>query len=321
MRKASLDCVYELAKEDERVVFVGSDLGAGTLEQFRDEMPERFFMEGIAEQNVVGVAAGLAMEGFIPYVNTIATFLTRRCYEQLAVDLCLHNAPVRLIANGGGLVYAPLGPTHLAVEDIAILRALPRMTVLAPCDADEMRRLMPATLDLPGPAYIRLAKGYDPVVSRPENGFEIGKPIMMRPPGRYLLIATGVMTTRALAAAEALAAEGIDCGVLHLHTLKPLDEDAIVENIRAVDGVVTVEEHTLVGGLGSAVAELVSARLPGRPRALTRLGIPDVFPENYGSQDDLLEHFGLQPEAIAATVRELDAGRLDGHREPLRASA
>ena len=219
MRKTCLDCIYELALMDERVVFVGSDLGAGTMDRFREEMPERFFMEGIAEQNVVGVAAGLAMEGFIPYVNTIATFLTRRCYEQLAVDLCLHNVPVRLIANGGGLVYAPLGPTHLAIEDMAILRALPRMTIIAPVDADEMCRLMPATLELPGPAYIRLAKGYDPVVSRPEHGFEIGKPILMRPLGRYLLIATGVMTTRALRAAEILAAEGLECGVLHVHTV------------------------------------------------------------------------------------------------------
>ena len=324
MRKTCLDCIYELALMDERVVFVGSDLGAGTLDRFREEMPERFFMEGIAEQNVVGVAAGLAMEGFIPYVNTIATFLTRRCYEQLAVDLCLHNLPVRLIANGGGLVYAPLGPTHLAIEDIAILRALPRMTVLAPCDADEMCRLMPATLDLPGPVYIRLAKGYDPVVSRPEHGFEIGKPILMRPLGRYLLIATGVMTTRALRAAEILAGEGMECGVLHVHTLKPLDESAVVELARQVDGVVTVEEHTLVGGLGSAIAELMSSRLPGRARPLVRLGIPDVFPENYGSQDDLLAHFGLQPEAIAARVRALDAGQpgLSPQRpEQMKASA
>ena len=151
MRKTCLDMVYELAKRNPRVVFIGSDLGVGTLDQFREEMPERFFMEGVSEQNIIGMAAGLAMDGFIPYVNTIATFITRRCYEQVAVDLCMHDLPVRLIANGGGTVYAPLGPTHLAIEDIAIMRALPRMTVLAPCDADEMRRLMPQTTDLQGP--------------------------------------------------------------------------------------------------------------------------------------------------------------------------
>ena len=132
MRKTSLDTVYEMARNDPRVVFIGSDLGAGTLDQFKEEMPERFFMEGVTEQNIIGMAAGLAMEGYIPYVNTIATFITRRCFEQVAVDLCLHNLPVRLIGNGGGLVYAPLGPTHLAVEDMAIMRSLPNMTVVAP---------------------------------------------------------------------------------------------------------------------------------------------------------------------------------------------
>src|ERR1700726_4967464 len=137
-------------------------------------------MEGIMAQNVIGMAAGFPLEGYIPYVNTIATFITRRSDEQVALDLCLHNLPVRLIGNGGGLVYAPLGPTHLAIEDIAIMRALPNMTVVAVCDADEMKRFMNQTLDWPGPIYIRLAKGYDPIVSRGELGFQIGKAIVMR---------------------------------------------------------------------------------------------------------------------------------------------
>ena len=180
MRKTSLDWVHKLAQRDGRVVFIGSDLGPGVLDAMRKEMPERFFMEGISEQHVVGMAAGLAMEGYVPYVNTIATFLTRRCYEQVALDLCLQDLPVRLIASGGGAVYAPLGPTHLAVEDIAIMRALPNMTVVVPCDAEEMERLMLSTLEWPHPIYIRLAKGGDRVVSRKENGFEIGKAIVMR---------------------------------------------------------------------------------------------------------------------------------------------
>ncbi len=228
MRKTSLDTVYEMARRDPRVVFVGSDLGAGTLDTFKEEMPERFFMEGVTEQNIIGMAAGLAMEGFIPYVNTIATFITRRCFEQVAVDLCLHNLPVRLIGNGGGLVYAPLGPTHLAVEDIAIMRSLPNMTVVAPVDKEEMARFVPQTLDMPGPVYIRLAKGGDPIVSRDENGFEIGKAIEMRAPGDILLVSTGVMTNRALDAAAALEVSGgLSCGVLHMHTIKPFDETAL----------------------------------------------------------------------------------------------
>jgi len=303
MRRTCLDMVYELAKQDERVVFIGSDLGAGTLDQFRDEMPDRFFMEGVAEQNIIGMAAGLAMEGYIPYVNTIATFITRRCYEQVAVDLCLHNLPVKLIANGGGLVYAPLGATHLAVEDIAIMRALPRMSVLAPCDAEEMRRAMPQTLDMTGPCYIRLAKGGDKVVSEAGRGFAIGEAILMRDPGSVLFVGTGIATTRALEAADRLAADGIDCGVLHMHTVKPLDTAAILDLAGRVDTIVTVEEHTLVGGLGSAVADLLIDQMPARMPRLLRLGIPDSFPDKYGSQDELLEYFGLQGHQIADRVR------------------
>src|SRR5919112_1703145 len=180
MRNTCLNKVHALAKRDERVVFIGSDLSPNLLGEMKKEFPQRYYMEGIAEANIIGMAAGMAMDGFVPYVNTIATFITRRCYEQVAVDLCLHDLPVRLIGNGGGLVYAPLGPTHLAIEDIAIMRALPNMTVTAVCDAKEMVRLMHATLDWPHPIYIRLAKGGDPIVSREEHGFAIGKGIPMR---------------------------------------------------------------------------------------------------------------------------------------------
>lgn len=299
MRRVAMNGVYELAKRDDRVVFIGSDLGAGTMDQFREEMPDRFFMEGVAEANIIGMAAGLAMDGMIPYVNTIATFLTRRSYEQVAVDLCLHNLPVRLIATGGGLVYAPLGPTHLAIEDMAIMRALPNMTVMAPADAPEAGRMMDATLDMPGPAYIRLAKGGDPVVSRDDDGFEIGKAITLRDPGEVLFIAIGVMGNRCIAAAETLADQGISAGVLNVHTLKPLDEEAILNQVRGTRLVVTAEEHTLMGGLGSAVADTLVRHVgPGMPQ-LVSLGIPDVFAEKYGSQDDLLELYGLQPSQIA----------------------
>src|ERR1700722_20728358 len=204
MRKRSLDMVHALARRDERVVFIGSDLSPNLLGEMKKEYPQRYYMEGIAEANVIGMAAGMAMEGFIPYVNTIATFITRRCYEQVAVDLCLHDLPVRLSGNGGGYVYAPLGPTHQAIEDIPIMRALPHMTVTAVCDAEEMTRLMDATLDWPHPIYIRLGKGGDPVVSKEENGFAIGKGIVMRhgaEHGNILLISSGIMTAHALTAA------------------------------------------------------------------------------------------------------------------------
>ena len=252
MRQTCLNMVHDLAKRDPRPLFVGSDLSPGLLAEMKKQMPERWYMEGITEQNLIGMGAGLAKEGFIPYLNTIATFITRRCYEQVAVDLCLHDLPVRLIANGGGLVYAPLGPTHLAIEDMAIMRALPNMTVTAVCDAKEMVRLMNCTLDWPHPIYIRLAKGGDPVVSREELGFAIGKAIPMRrarSKGSVVLMSTGVMTTNSLAAAELLAKDGIDASVVHFHTVKPLDEATLLEFARDAELVVTVEEGIRIGGL------------------------------------------------------------------------
>jgi transketolase len=304
MRQTSLKMVHELAKADPRVVFIGSDLGPDTLTEMRDEFPDRFFMEGISEQNVIGMAAGMALDGFIPYINTIATFLTRRSYEQVAIDLCLHDLPVRLIASGGGVVYAPLGPTHLAIEDIAIMRALPNMTVVAVADAEEMRRMMWATLDWPYPIYIRLAKGGDPVVTSPEDGFTLGKAILKRPPGDVLLVSTGVMLGPCLGAADLLAEEGIACGVLHMHTVKPIDADALTGLAAHVHLIVTVEEHVLTGGLGSAVLETLSDHLPGRIPPLRRLGLPDAFPVKYGSQQEHHKLHGLTASGIAQAVRE-----------------
>ncbi len=303
MRRTCTDMVYELAKQDPRVVFIGSDLGAGLLDDMKIEMPERFYMEGVCEQNLIGMAAGLAMEGYIPYVNTIATFITRRCFEQIAIDLCLHNLPVRLIGNGGGMVYAPLGPTHMATDDIAILRALPNMTIVAPTDAEEMKRFMPETLNRPGPMYIRLGKGGDAVVSNPNDGFEIGRGYLLRPKGRVLLVTTGVMASRALTAAETLEAEDISCGVLNLPTVKPLDTAQLLRLAADADIVVTVEEHTMIGGLGSAVTDALVEHLGTGLPLIKRIGLPDVFPEDYGSQDSLMDHFGLQAPGIAETVR------------------
>lgn len=304
MRRSCLQAVYALAKRDDRVVFVGSDLGPGTLAEFRDEFPDRYFMEGVAEANVIGMAAGLAMEGYIPFVNTIAPFITRRALEQVAIDLCLHELPVRLIANGGGVVYAPLGPTHLAIEDIAVMRALPNMTVFAASDHEEIQRFMDQSLDWPGPIYIRLAKGGDPVVSSPDEEFVIGKAILKRGPGEVLMVSTGITTRLALEAAEILADDGISCGVLHTHTVKPLDTHALCNMAAQARLVITIEEHSLVGGLGSAVAEVLMDSMEGTIPRLRRLGIPDVFPKSYGSQENMMATFGLTTHGIVATVRQ-----------------
>ncbi len=315
MRQMCLNMVYELAKADERVFFIGSDLGVGTLDKFKAEMPRRFFMEGVSEASIVGMASGLAMEGKVPYVNTIAPFITRRCFEQIVLDACLHNVNVRLIGNGGGMVYAPLGPTHLAIEDIAILRAVPNMTIVAPADAEEMRRFMPLTLDHRGPIYIRLAKGYDPIVTNDNVPFRIGKAIPMRQGSDALIVTTGITLKLALEAADSLSAAGIEAGILHLPTIKPFDVDSLLEHAAEAPVIVAIEEHTILGGLGSAVAEVIAEANFGQLKRFKRIGIPDVFPDQYGSQASLMERYSITAQNLAAVV----TGLVEGH--PQRAFA
>jgi transketolase len=306
MRKRWLETLNRLAVEDERIVFIGSDLTADAgMKKFHEDIGPRFFMEGVSEMHIVGMAAGMAMCGRIPYVNTIATFLTRRCYEQNMIDVGHANVKVRLIGGGGGLVYAPLGPTHLATEDIAIMRSIPNMTVVAPCDADEMERAIEASVDWPGPIYFRVAKGGEATVSRRDLGFEIGKPIVHRAGGDVLLIDTGTMLQTALVAADQLAKEGISCGVIHAHTVKPFDRDAVIGAIRGARVVLTLEEHAVNGGLGGLVAELVAETRMPRPVAFKRIGLPDAFMDEYGSQDSLKAKFGLDAAGIAACAVRL----------------
>ncbi len=296
MRKTCLRMVYELAKQDERIVFIGSDLGAGVMEDFKREIPDRFYMEGIGEQNMVGMAAGLALSGKIVYCHTIATFLTRRAFEQVCLDVGLHHANVRLIGAGGGAVYAPLGPTHLAVDDIALMRTIPGMTILAPCDAVEMEAIMPATVEHDGPIYIRLGRGGDPVVSDREP-FTFGARKLRR--GRdVLFISTGTTTQIALDAAAV-----VDASVLHCSELKRLDIGKIMLGIDDVQVVITVEDHSIIGGLGSAVAELLLEF--GWQGQFKRIGYPDCFPSGYGTQDEMRARYGISVDTIIATVKEL----------------
>ena len=303
MRKTALNSVYQLAKKNKKVVFIGSDLGPGVLDDMKLNMPKNFYMEGVSEQHIIGMSAGLAIEGFIPYVNTIATFLTRRCFEQIAMDLCLHNLPVRLIANGGGLVYAPLGPTHLATEDFGILKTLPNMTILAPCDALEMEKLMNCTLDWPHPIYIRLGKGGDKIISNPENNFKIGKAIIMKEPNEGLFITTGVMAQIALDACDMLERDGIKCGLIHMHTVKPLDKESLLTWIPKVKAVISVEEHFRTGGLGSSILEFLNDNMNEKLVNFSRIGIPDQYTKNYGSQQSLLETVNITSKAMASEMK------------------
>jgi transketolase len=305
MRETCLNLIYELAKIDERIFFIGSDLAAGTLKKFKEEIPERFFMEGISEANIIGMAAGLAMEGKIVYVNTIASFITRRCFEQNVLDLGLHNVNVRLIGSGGGLVYAPLGPSHLAIEDLTIMRAIPNMTVIAPADAEEMRRLMPLTINHRGPIYIRLAKGHDPIVTIDSLPFEIGKAILMREGNDALVVTTGITLQIALEAAAELDRKGISLAVLHAHTLKPLDKEAILSQTVNAPIIVTIEENTIFGGLGSAVAEIIAEANYSSVKRFKRIGIPDTFPDEYGTQGSLMNRYAINKDHLISTIVEL----------------
>lgn len=304
MRETALNMVYEAAKKDKRIFFIGSDLGIGTLQRFKDEMPERFFMEGVSEANIIGMAAGLAMEGKIPFVNTIATFLTRRCFEQIVIDLCMHKVNVRLLGSGGGLVYAPLGPTHQAIDDIAILRAIPNITIIAPADADEMRRLIPLTINYQGPIYIRLAKGFDPIVTTEEIPFKIGKAFEYRKGNDALILTTGITLGLALQACELLKKENLNVSIIHVPTIKPLDKETILKGIDRVPVIISVEEHTIHGGLGSAVAEIIAEADFEVPKSFRRIGIPDVFADQYGSQRSLMQRFGITTENIVSTIKK-----------------
>ncbi|MDA9785949.1 transketolase [bacterium] len=307
MRNTCFEMIHLLAKQDERVIFIGSDLSPGLLGDMQEEMPDRFFMEGISEANIIGMSAGLAMDGFIPYVVTIGTFITRRCYEQIAVDLCLHDLPVRLIGIGGGLNYAPLGPTHQSIEDISLMRSLPNMQVFAPCDAEEMKRFMPETLKNKSPIYIRLAKGYDPVISDDSRGFTFGKAITISEADEsendVLLLSTGIMTQESMIIQKALSKENINTKILHIHTVKPLDSVKILKEIYQSKLVVTLEEHTLIGGLGSSVVELLSdSEKEFCMSQIMRFGLPDKFVEDYGTQESLLLQHGLDADSITKKI-------------------
>jgi len=303
MRNKCLDTIYKLAQNNKKIIFIGSDLGPNVLDTFKKKIPSRFFMEGVSEQAIVGIAAGMAMEGYMPFVNTISTFLTRRCYEQIVIDLCLHNLPVKLVGNGGGLVYAPLGPTHQAIEDISIMRVIPNMAIVAPCDSIEMEMLVKDSVNFKSPLYIRIAKGGEDIISSKKEKFKIGKGILKKKPGKILFISTGVMTQIALkAAVEIEKNKKLKCGVLHMATIKPLDEKILSLWIPRVEKIITIEENVLAGGFGSSILEFVSTNFSNHAGKISRLGLQDQFIDKYGSQDELFKDNGLTVENLCNLV-------------------
>src|SRR3954447_12656601 len=297
MRDAFFDALADLAAEDPRVWALTGDLGIGLFDPVEDAAPGRVLNVGIAEQALVGIAAGLAYAGKLPFAYSIAPFATSRPHDQIRVDVAMARANVKLVGVGGGVAYGYLGPTHHAIEDIALMRALPGMTVLAPGDPDEVRRATRAAASSGGPVYLRLGKNGEPRLLPEDAPFEIGRAALLRDGDDVTLATTGTMLAETLDAADRLAAAGVEASVLHFATIKPFDRAALAECAARTGTVVTIEEHSIIGGLGSAAAEALAE--DGVPARLTRVGLRDEFAFAVGSRDHLLRAYGLTGNDIA----------------------
>ncbi|MGI6558297.1 MAG: transketolase family protein [Limnochordia bacterium] len=303
LRECYGQALVEAGRENERIVLVEADLRKSTMgELFRQEFPERLFEVGIAEQNMIGMAAGLALTGWTAVANSFAVFASGRAFEQIRQSVALPRLNVKIGGSSAGLTDTGDGATHQSIADLAIMRSLPNMTVLSPADGIEMKQAVKAMLELDGPVYIRVGRIAAPTLYDEDYKFELGKIVVMRPGKDVTLAATGTMVAVALEAAELLAKEGIDARVLNVHTLKPLDEEAILAAARETAGIVTVEEHNIIGGLGSAVAEVVSAAGAG---SVVRVGVEDVFGQSANSYEELLAAYGLTPENVRSKARSL----------------
>ena len=310
MREAYGKALVELGERNERVVCVDADLASSAkMDLFAEAFPERFFQVGIAEQNMTGVAAGLAAMGFVPFTNSFAAFATCRAADQIRVSIAQPALPVVIGGAYSGLLAGKTGKTHQAIEDIAIMRALPNMTVLAPGDGVEARKAVLAAAELGGPVYMRTTRDPSPVVFDERYDFQIGRATVVREGVDVSVITTGIMVGRALEAVDLLAGEGIRVHLLHVSTVKPIDVAAVVAAAEKTGLVVTAEEHNILGGLGGAVAEVLGEH---RPTRMLRVGVLDVFSES-APNDDLLEKYGLTARHIAAAARSLLERRAAAH--------
>jgi transketolase len=302
VRNAFAAALTECADADPSVVLLSGDIGNRLFDKYKERHRNRFLNCGVAEANMTGVAAGLALSGLRPITYTITPFVTTRCLEQIRVDLCYHHLPVTIVGVGAGLSYASLGATHHACEDIAFMRALPGMTVLCPADAHEVRGALRAALELDGPCYIRMGKKGEPVVHESEPDFTIGESIVLRPGRHACMLATGTMVWSALEARDRLAGLGIDLEVVSFHSVKPLDTETLERVSAEYPLLVTLEEHSLIGGLGSAVAEWLADRAVPTDTRLLRLGTKDHFPHEAGGQEHARKFHGLDVDSITRRI-------------------
>jgi transketolase len=311
MRNEFADELTKLGDTDPRLVMLSGDIGNRLFDKFRGKHPSRFLNCGVAEQNMMGVAAGLALSGLRPIAYTITPFVTTRCLEQIRTDVCYHDAPVIVAAVGAGLAYAGLGPTHHSCEDISFLRSLPGMVVCCPGDAWEVRAALRAALQQDRPVYIRMGKKGEPHIHKDvPPGFAFGRAITMRDGADVCLVSTGNILPEAMHAAELLEQHGHSTRVLSMHTVKPLDTAALAEAFGRFAVVATLEEHGPMGGLGSAVAEwMVDSATPAPSTGLLRFHTGDAFFRMSGEQEFAREHLGLTGHQIAERIEALLHGK------------
>jgi len=301
MRNAFALEITALAATDERVVLLSGDIGNRLFDQLKGMGPERFYNCGVAEANMTGLAAGLAMCGLKPVTYTIAPFNTTRCLEQIKLDVCYHNLPVVIVGVGSGLSYARLGVSHHCLDDFACLRVMPNLKVIAPADAVETRLALRAALAQDGPVYLRLGKKNEPLLHRAAFDFVIGKAVVHAPGDEVCLLAAGTTVSLALEAAGILREQGIDAGVVGMHTVKPLDTDMLADIFGRCRVAATIEEHFLAGGFGSAVAEWAADNGPFRTK-IARFGVPDAFLRSCGSQSGARRLSGIDAASVASGV-------------------
>lgn len=302
MRNTVINSIHQAAKKNKDIVFLTGDLGYSVIEKFVEELTEQIYNTGIAEQNMMGVAAGLALAGKKVFVYSIVPFVTKRCFEQIRLDVCYQNVDVTIIGVGGGYAYGTLGTTHYGLEDIALMRPLPNMKVVVPADPHEAGALIEQIIQDRGPYYLRLNRGGEQNITDTTVVPQLGQGNIVRHGTKLTIFTVGAITTVALQAAEAVKEDGLDVEVIHFHTVKPLDTALILDRLQTRQALITLEEHMVIGGLGSAVAEVVAE--VGSAAPLRRLGVHGYL-KGVGKQDYLREAAGIGVNDVISTLRSL----------------
>lgn len=301
MRDAFVKKLIEFAKKDENLYLITSDTGFMVLDEFKKLFPERFLNIGISEATMIGTAAGLALSGKKVFAYAIVPFITMRCFEQIRVDLCYQNLPVKLVGIGGGLTYGTAGSTHHSIEDIAVMSCLPNMSVLCPGDPIEVEGLMEESLNLTGPSYLRLGKSGETVIHNKDlTDIKIGKGIKIQAGKDIAIISTGNMLENSIKVCEILKQNNINPELISMHTVKPIDKDVIINLTQNCTKVITIEEHNIIGGLGSSVGDVILEN--NLPLKLKKFAIPDKYTCIGGSQDHLRACYNLEATQIAKEI-------------------